>query len=327
MSDDAYTQEKRHVQGGGRRSAPLPSLLTTSTAILVVMSAALLALAGCGYSSTVKDGGPVTTVAGTGTTESTGPTTDTTTPEQTTTTVPGETVDVLAFFMKGEYLAPVRRHVPATKEVAKAAMMELVAGPTAEEQAAGFVTAIPDKTLFLGVEMQGSVATVDLSKEYESGGGSMSMFARLGQVVYTLTQFPSVSSVSFKLDGQPIEVFSGEGLLLEHPMTRADNEYVTNPIHVESPVFGDTVTSPLRIYGTSNVFEATSQVRILDSAGGTLNEVYVTATSGTGTRGTYDVTVPFTAAPGSDITLMSFEYSAKDGSMINISEIPLHVAP
>src|SRR5665811_1974730 len=187
-------------------------------------------------------------------------------------------------------------------------------------------TSMP-RTLYLGIDVQGSVATVDLSKEYESGGGSMSMFARLGQVVYTLTQFPSISSVSFKLDGQPIEVFSGEGLLLEHPMTRADNEYVTNPIHVESPVFGDTVTSPLRIYGTSNVFEATSQVRILDSAGGTLNEVYVTATSGTGTRGTYDVTVPFTAAPGSDITLMSFEYSAKDGSMINISEIPLHVAP
>jgi spore germination protein GerM len=297
------------------------------TAVLVAAAAAVLALAGCGYDSEVKDGGPVTTVAGTDTTPSTDPT-DTTTPDQaTTTTTAGETVDVLVFFMRGEYLAPVRHHVPATKEVAKAAMQELIAGPTSDEKAAGFITALPDKTLFLGIALEGSAATVDLSKEYESGGGTMSMSARLGQVVYTLTQFPTIDSVLFKLDGRPIEVFSGEGFILDHPVTRADYEYVTAPIHVESPTYGDTVTSPLRVYGTSNVFEATSQLRITDSAGKTLAEAIVTATSGTGTRGTYDVTVPFTAKPGSDITLMSFEYSAKDGSMVNITEIPLHVAP
>lgn len=305
------------------------------TALLVAAALAVMALVGCGYDSGVRDGGPVTTTPGTEPSPST-ITTGTTVPNQatSTTTTTAETVDMLVFFMRGEHLAPVRRHVPATtwsfrpfKEVAKAAMQELIAGPTSEEKAAGFTTALPDRSLFLGIALNGSVATVDLSKEYESGGGTMSMSARLGQVVYTLTQFPTVDSVLFKLDGKPVEVFSGEGLILDHPVTRADYEYVTAPIHVESPAYGDTVTSPLRVYGTSNVFEATSQLRIVDAAGKKLAEAVVTATSGTGTRGTFDVTVPFKAEPGSDITLMSFEYSAKDGSMVNITEIPLHVAP
>ena len=298
------------------------------TALLVAAALAVLALVGCGYDSGVKDGGPVTTTPATEPPTST-VTTGTTVPNEvtTTTTTKAETVDVLVFFMRGEYVAPVRRHVPATKEVAKAAMQELITGPTSEEKAAGFTTALPDRTLFLGIALNGSVATVDLSKEYESGGGTMSMTARLGQVVYTLTQFPTVDSVLFKLDGKPVEVFSGEGLILDHPVTRADYEYVTAPIHVESPAYGDTVKSPLRVYGTSNVFEATSQLRIVDSAGKKLAEAVVMATSGTGTRGTFDVTVPFQAEPGSDITLISFEYSAKDGSMVNITEIPLHVAP
>lgn len=297
-------------------------------AFLVAAALAVFALVGCGYDSGVKDGGPVTTTPATEPPPST-VTTGTTAPNQetSTTTTKGETVDVLVFFMRGEYVAPVRRHVPATKEVAKAAMEELIAGPTSEEKAAGFTTALPDRTLFLGIALNGSVATVDLSKEYESGGGTLSMTARLGQVVYTLTQFPTVDSVLFKLDGKPVEVFSGEGLILDHPVTRADYEYVTAPIHVESPAYGDTVKSPLRVYGTSNVFEATSQLRIVDSAGKKLAEVVVTATSGTGTRGTFDVTVPFKAEPGSDITLISFEYSPKDGSMVNLTEIPLHVAP
>jgi germination protein M len=315
----------RRDKNESRARAPRLSRVTAISALLV--AALTLALAGCGYDSEVKDGGPVTTETGSSSTTQPPSTTDTTAPDETTTTtVAEETTDVLVYFLRDQYVAPVRRSVPATKAVATAAMEQLVAGPTAQEEAAGFATAIPEKSLFLGVSIQGSQAIVDLSKEYESGGGSTSMFARLAQVVYTLTQFPTVESVSFKLDGKPIDVFSGEGFVLDHPITREEQEYMTAPIHVDSPVWNDTVTSPLRVYGTSNVFEATSQIQILDDSGKVLKESVVTATSGTGTRGTYDVTISFDAEPGSDIVLRSFEYSAKDGSMINVVDIPLHMA-
>lgn len=302
-----------------RRKVPI--LLALATALL----AGLLA-AGCGYDDAVKDGGPLTTVLGTDTTPTTTGSTDAT-PEATTTTDPDDSIEISVYFSLEERMQPVHRRVPMTKAVAAAAMKALLEGPTAEERELGLFTSIPEGTLFLGVEIEGTVARVDLSREYESGGGSSAIASRLSQVVYTLTQFPTIDAVKFALDGQEVDVFSGEGFILEHPISRADyEEWQAPPILVESPAIGDTVTSPMRIWGTSNVFEATSQFRIVDGAGRTLIEQHVTATSGTGERGSFDVTIPFEAEPGSDITLIAFEYSAKDGSMVNIVRIPLKVA-
>jgi len=295
--------------------------------LALALGAAAVALLGCGYNTEVKDGGPLTTVEGTNVTP------PTTTPPSsganaTTTTTAEETTEFSVYFTYNTLVHAVHRRVPATKAVAAAAMEALVAGPTPEEKALGLYGAIPEGTLFLGVTIDNGIATVDLSREYESGGGSLSMAQRLAVVTYTLTQFPTVDGVLFKLDGKPVEVFGGEGFILDHPVTRADYEdYITPAILVESPTIGDVVTSPLRIHGTSNVFEATSQVRLVDQNGKTIVEQHVTASSGTGTRGTWDVTIPFEADPGSTITLVTFEYSAKDGSMVNVTEIPLQVAP
>ena len=66
---------------------------------------------------------------------------------------------------------------------------------------------------------------------------------------------------------------------------------------------------------------------MLDADGTILIEEPMMATSGTGTRGTFDVTVEFDAQPGAQITLRVFEHSAKDGSEINVVEIPLMVGP
>ena len=62
-----------------------------------------------------------------------------------------------------------------------------------------------------GVEIEDGVATVDLSEEFDDGGGSAGMFMRLAQIVFTLTQFPSVTGVQFELDGDPVETFSVGG--------------------------------------------------------------------------------------------------------------------
>ena len=48
------------------------------------------------------------------------------------------------------------------------------------------------------------------------------MQMRLAQVVYTLTQFPSVDGVIFSLDGEPIDVLGGEGVIIDHPLARSD---------------------------------------------------------------------------------------------------------
>jgi hypothetical protein len=136
-------------------------------------------------------------------------------------TLPGQPAFEV-WFSRGESLAPVARAHPPTLGVATAAINALVAGPTRAERKSGVTTAVPSGTRLLGISITKGVATVDLTSEYQSGGGSLSMQMRLGQVVYTLTQFPTVKAVLFRLDGAPVNVFSGEGIVLDHPVSRSD---------------------------------------------------------------------------------------------------------
>jgi germination protein M len=134
---------------------------------------------------------------------------------------------------------------------------------------------------------------------------------RLAQMVYTDTQWTPV----------------GADTVGDRPYTRANFEDVTPAILVESPLPFQTVTNPLRVTGTANTFEATFQYELKDAAGKALAEHFVTATSGSGIRGTFDVTIPFTVPSRQNGTLTVYEVSAKDGSRVNQVDIPLTLAP
>jgi len=99
------------------------------------------------------------------------------------------------------------------------------------------------------------------------------------------------------------------------------------PIAVALPQSGMRVTSPVTIAGNADVFEATVNIRVLDGNGEVIAESFTMATCGTGCRGDFStqVDVPIDAEqPG---TIQVFEYSAKDGSMINVVEIPVVLVP
>jgi germination protein M len=219
-----------------------------------------------------------------------------------------EPTTVRAYFLRGEKLGVVSRTVPQTQGVAAAALRELLQGPDA-----GLTTAIPDGTKLLSLSVAGGVATADLSREFEAGGGSSSMQARVAQVVYTLTQFPNVRSVRFRMGGIDVKALGGEGLMLDEPKTRADYEDVTPQILVETPAPGTEVRSPLRIQGTANTFEAMFTVRLLGADGQTLAEKPVMATSGSGERGTFDESLEFSVEKATPVTLVAFEANASSG--------------
>ncbi|MFC7614543.1 Gmad2 immunoglobulin-like domain-containing protein [Actinokineospora soli] len=82
----------------------------------------------------------------------------------------------------------------------------------------------------------------------------------------------------------------------------------------------------MRARGTANVFEATFFLRVTDAAGGTLVEQRVMATSGTGTRGTFDATLRFTVAAPGPGTVVAFYHSAKDGSEVVVGETAVTLA-
>jgi hypothetical protein len=202
-------------------------------------------------------------------------------------------VQFKVWFHRGEQLFVVTRTREATPRVGTAALEALLAGPTSLERDAGVGTQIPDGTELLGLIVDGGIATVDLTSEYESGGGTASMTMRLAQVVCTLDQFPTVKGVLFRLDGQPVDVLGGEGIVIDHPLRCRDYRDLLPAILVTSPPMGEEVSNPVTVRGSANVFEANVTVDVTDSAGRLVGTAFTTATCGTGCRGTFSVTVPY----------------------------------
>jgi hypothetical protein len=229
------------------------------------------------------------------------------------------------FYLGGEPgsagLLAVLREVPQTKAVATAAMHALIAGPTSTQSGdRQITTAVPTGTQLLDIAIDGSVATVDLSSEFESGGGSASVLTRLGQVVYTLTQFPSIDSVKFEIEGKPVTAFGGEGVVLDGPVDRQDYLSLLPAIWVDRPAWDAAIGNPAKITGSSDVFEATFRIAILDGSGKVLADEQSMATCGSGCRGTFSETISYTVSKSQYGTLRVYEPSAKDGSPVNVRE-------
>ncbi len=227
-----------------------------------------------------------------------------------------------------EGLVPTLREVPETTGVARAAMEALLRGEILADYHQ-LSTAVPAGTKLLGLSIKDGVATVDLSREFESGGGSASAFRRLGQVVYTLTQFSNVQSVLFQVEGRTVTTFGSEGIVLEGPQTRADYRDILPEIFVDRPAFGAAIGNAARVSGSADVFEATFRIAILDGSGQKLVDKQAMATCGAGcpTRGTFDVTLAYNVSKAQWGTLRVYYGSAKDGSPQAIRDYPVWLTP
>ena len=245
---------------------------------------------------------------------------------------PAGTTVVRAYFWLGggegsAGLVAVLREVPGTTAVARAAMNALLAGPSSAEAGRSISTVVPDGSQLLGLTIKDGVATVDLSSEFESGGGSASVLTRLSQVVYTLTQFPSVKSVVFQIEGETRSVFGSEGVVLDGPVGRSDYVQLLPAIWVDRPAYGAAIGNPAHVTGSADVFEATFRISILDGSGKVIADQQVMATCGSGCRGTFDTSIAYDVAKAQYGTLHVYEPSAKDGSPVNIRDYRVWLTP
>jgi hypothetical protein len=243
----------------------------------------------------------------------------------TATQAPAREIGVQAWFSRNGKLFVTQRTVPATTGVGRAALDRLMTGPSAAENAAGLRTQIPAGTTLRGLRISAGIATADLSSSFESAASPSAMPLRIAQVVYTLTQFPTVTGVRFAIDGQGKTVVGG--VPVQSPQTRAMYGGYLPAITVQSPVIGAQVGNPVAVSGTADVFEATVSVRILNSAGHEIARTFTNATCGTGCRGGYSVTIPYSVPRTQPGTIVVFESSAKDGQPVNVQQIPVTLAP
>lgn len=276
------------------------------TAAVVLVGA--MGLASCG-----DDGGTPPASTGSAPTSST-----------TSTTLVVEVRATTVFFVRDGTLAPAARQVP-TAGGPEAGLRALAQGPTPAEQLAGFSSALPQGTAVRAVRVDAGTATVDVSREFESGGGSLSMMLRVAQLTYTALQITGVERVRYELEGRPLTVLGGEGLLLDTPQTRADLEDVQPRVLVESPGHGATVRTSFVARGSSNAFEATHRIQVLDKAGTLIIDTFTTATSGTGTRGTWEKRIDLPAGTSGAMTLRVFEESMEDGRPLGLVDLAITV--
>jgi germination protein M len=223
-----------------------------------------------------------------------------------TVTTPPTTNDVRVYFLRDGMVWPVLREVPVEAALANAALEELFEGPTSQEATElGLTTAIPEieRWRLLGPpEGQRGAASLEVS-------GRLSRPA-LAQVTYTLTQFPLLEAV----------------IVQNRDYRRSDFEDLTPAILVESPLAFDDVPNPVHAFGTANTFEANFSYELTDTDGKIIEEDFVTATSGTGTRGRFEFVTEEYDVPFDGVgALIVFELSAKDGSRINLVEIPIRM--
>ncbi len=226
-----------------------------------------------------------------------------------------------------EGLVPTLRVVPKSTGVARSAMNALLDPDAVLARYSQLSTGIPSGTKLLGITIKNGVATVDFSSEFESGGGSASAAYRLGQVTYTLTQFPTVRAVLFQVEGRTVTTFGSEGIVLDGPQTRKDFEDLLPSIFVDRPAFGAAANNPARVTGNANVFEATFRVALLDGSGKVLVDQQAMATCGSGCRGTFDVTLQYDVPKAQYGTLRVYFGSAKDGSPQDIRDYPVWLTP
>lgn len=238
----------------------------------------------------------------------------------------GSTAVRLYLLRTGGTLAPVYRQVPVrSSAVATAALNALLSGPTATERAAGLGTAIPTGTALHRVTVRNGTADVDLTPAYTTGGGTLSMTARVGEIVYTVTQFPTVQRVTFRIDGEPLTVLGGEGIMLDRPVTRAGYESLLPPVFIENPAMGQPVTSPVRVQGLANVFEGQFRVEVRDARGRVVAGTGAMASMGR--FGSFAVTLSFTVAQMQNGSVVGYDRSARDGSVIDVFTVPVTLRP
>ena len=203
----------------------------------------------------------------------------------------------------------------------------LVAGVPGPVLESGGTTAIPEGTDLLHVGRTDSTLFVDLSSEFESGGGSLSMQMRIAQVVYTATQFEGIDAARIMIEGEMVDSVGGEGVMVDRPLTRRDFEGFAPNVVVETPRPGDEFSPGDVVSGFANVFEANVSFLVLDEDGKEIASDFTTATCGSGCWGDFTKALRFAIDAPQEGRIVALTYSAEDGSPQDEISIPVTLVP
>lgn len=116
----------------------------------------------------------------------------------------------------------VNRSVPKTDSPLTASIRQLLEGPDfTNSKEKDCMTLIPSGTKLLGAKIQNGIAYLDFNENFEfNTNGVEGYIGQLMQIVYTATEFSTVNSVQFLIEGEKREFLGSEGLRIDAPLSK-----------------------------------------------------------------------------------------------------------
>ena len=100
----------------------------------------------------------------------------------------------------------------------KFAITTLINGPKPEEVKLGVYSEIPIGTKLLNIVDNADAVYINLSKHFEMGGGTDSIYKRIFQLIKT-AKYNTNKPVYLMIENNIAEVIGGEGIMLTQPLT------------------------------------------------------------------------------------------------------------
>lgn len=115
------------------------------------------------------------------------------------------------------YRAVKREYIPEYGSQLKFAVKSLINGPTDKEKKAGVYTEIPSGTRLISLTESPSRVVINLTSDFENGGGTDGIYKRLFQLIKTV-KINSNLPLYLQLDGKQVDVIGGEGIMINQPL-------------------------------------------------------------------------------------------------------------
>jgi germination protein M len=160
-----------------------------------------------------------------------------------------EVIEMSVYFVDEKGLVvPMGIQIPKAEGIAKETLRYMTKGGPVLNQIAGtnLEPVLPNGTKVLGLSINEGVAKVDFSKEFLNNETKDQEKRMIEAVVWTLTEFPTIESVQFVVEGYLLEAMPVGGMTLTEPVSRTlgINVEVSGQANIGSPA----LTSQVMLY-------------------------------------------------------------------------------
>ncbi len=118
----------------------------------------------------------------------------------------------------------VTRDVISGEDKFDYAIKELLKGPNLVEKSMGAYSEIPKSTKLLGIKHKGNKIIIDLSSDFQYGGGTDSIYSRMMQLIETAINNSNNKKIYLYLDGKQVNFIGGEGIMITQPLNEKSLE-------------------------------------------------------------------------------------------------------